>query len=307
MVALAGCGRIGFTAAGGVGDDFPSGDDGGGSDAASGCATTAWGGFVHQSNLESISGDWEPALSTDGLHVIFQSQRNATRQLFYASRTSTDGEFGVAMLLGTTINVPGDNVNSPHWARDGHFEYEHQASTGGSRLVESRTVDTSAAITVFGAATQIDTDPIGSQIVETSDQVERWLTDDVGASPNEKHTLRYQRRASTMASWIEQALPSTFNAMGVGNDDGWVTYDETRHELWWERGRPGATGIVSATRSAEGAAFDSTVTAHPELGSSGDPDLSADGMVIVFASAENIAGFSTMGANDIYTATRTCQ
>lgn len=305
VLALAGCGRIGFDGATAVGVDDAA--DATGDDAANaGCSATPFTSIVQQTNLASANEDWEPTLSPDGLHVIFQSQRNAVRQLFYSSRTSVDGTFSAAVLLGTNINADGDDSYAPHWARDGHFEYEHQVVVGGTRHVVALTVDTSGDMPVFGPATEIDTDPNGSQIVETSNGLERFLTQQMGASPNTKQTLIYQQRSSTSATWGDRALPSTFNATGVGNNDGYVTYDEVRHELWWERGRPGTSSIVSATRSAEGAMFDALVTTHTELGDSGDPDLSADGMAVAFA-ASDLVGFTTVGANDIFTATRACR
>ncbi|HEY4177160.1 MAG TPA: hypothetical protein VGM90_10025 [Kofleriaceae bacterium] len=314
VIAFAACGRIGFTATGGVGDD--AGDDAGGSntDATPACATTGWGNFVHQTNLASSSEDWEPTLSPDGLNIIFSSDRNAGSHLYFATRSTIDGAFGVPTQLMQITSADGEYA--PQWSRDGTQLYWHHHAADFIFHYERVGIASVGATISLDLASRVELGQTTDRDSFTTIADEREVFYTLG-KPSRKDIgwSTKPTNGSPFSTYSEQTLPSTFNGTVAAFDDGWPTFDDTRQELWWERddASAGTTAlgprILSATRSGGGMPFDSAVVEHPELGIAGDPDVDADGLALALSAdmTQPPAGLPNVGQSDIYTATRTCR
>lgn len=81
--------------------------------------------------LSSDGDDLSPALTADGLTIVFASDREGSMNLYYAIRASVDEPFGEPVSLGA-INSPGIDTD-PFITRDGCFLY-FASDRDGERL-----------------------------------------------------------------------------------------------------------------------------------------------------------------------------
>jgi Tol biopolymer transport system component len=76
-------------------------------------------------NVNSPEWDASPALSADGLALIFSSQApggHGVTDLWMSTRSTANEPFGPAVNLGTTVNT-GSAEGGPHLSADGHTLY----------------------------------------------------------------------------------------------------------------------------------------------------------------------------------------
>ncbi len=81
--------------------------------------------------LSSDGDDLSPALTADGLTIVFASDREGSMNLYYATRASVDESFGEPVSLDA-INSPGIDTD-PFITRDGCFLY-FASDRDGERL-----------------------------------------------------------------------------------------------------------------------------------------------------------------------------
>src|SRR5262249_45899971 len=105
------CGRVGFDERG-----VDGGGGGGGSDMPQ-CVLGPWSAPGRLAALDTIYNEIAPALSADGLTLVFESDRLGDRDLYIATRPSTSADFGSPILLDA-LDTPW-NEHDPAFSMDG--------------------------------------------------------------------------------------------------------------------------------------------------------------------------------------------
>lgn len=272
LVLLAGCGRVAFDARV---DDVT---------ADAGCTLGPWSAPRHQAALVSPGEDWEPAISPDGLVIVFASTRQGgPMKLYAATRASRGEDFANPRFLGELAGAPTVIDHGIAWSEDGSRIYYVQVP--GTARVASH-----LGGGVFGNV--LDVDLPGHNFAFSDDERELFYTTFDG--DNDVHHARREG-----SGWVPDDLLAGYNR--AGQDEGWPSYDDARDELYIEQTVDNAAVIRVASRTDEGFGVLTTVAA---LGSdSGDPDISPDGLEIAMSSRQA----PSVGANDIFLATRVCQ
>src|SRR5689334_12722318 len=108
VLAVAGCGRIGFTSTSSA-DDAPGATDGIAADAFTPCTT--WGPFGAPQKMPSVlqsasDDDWGPTPSADERELMFYSFRGGSSDIFVASRT--------ALASSWSTPIPVDAITTPN-------------------------------------------------------------------------------------------------------------------------------------------------------------------------------------------------
>lgn len=285
VMVLGGCGRIAF-------DARPTGDGGNDAPDASDipCATFGpWGSITRITASNAATGfvEWEPALRPDGLVLVFQSNRTEGSGLYVLTRASVTDAFTapareLTELYGAGVN---DGGVSPMWNPDGSELYYVRYQLFGSGPAVAPFVGGDA----FGANVPVSLPYPTSDWDISGDLLELFYTDSTMASAE----LRHATRVSTTDAWIDDGLVDTLNTTG---NEGWPSFDEARQEVYFER----EGQLHVASRSGRGQPFGTPVLLT-DIGTGGDPDISADGLTLVF-SDDRSAG----AAADLYVATRVC-
>jgi hypothetical protein len=278
LVLCSACGRI----------DFDAQPDG-----TTTASCSPWGNVQSLDALESSANDWAPALSPDGLALVFDSGRGASEDLYISMRTSTTGAFGAPTPIAN-LNTANLQEFGASWVGTSiYYSWFDASSAMGGMLVAPYLGNGT-----FGAAQTAPPTP-GSQISESADGLELFTTRNPAAMV---YYVEHDTRASAGSTW--QADTSLMYATPGSDVTGWPSYDEPRNTLYFERtvsGQP--TDIVSVTRSDASSAF-GPVTVVDTIGTAnGDPEVSKDGTTLVFASSRT----GGVGLFDLYMATRVCQ
>lgn len=288
VLALMGCGRVAF-------DPLASGDGGVGDSTSypdSGCTLSSWGNIVAQATLNGADDEWEPALSPDGLAIVYVSY-SGTAGLYGATRPSTTVPFGLPRMLSELSTASVEH--GPVWAPD------------GSALIFSRESGTSQPMiaayqgnAMFAPPSSYDMPP-GSGFAISADMLEVFMANDMGLGD---YDLAHARRASDGAPWVLDAEVDSFNR--VGTVEGFPALDDARNDLYFDYGvsstwsniavahRNGPTAPFGPISVVDGVNLPNAIT--------GDASLTADGLMLAFAS-DRPGG---EGLSDIYIATRTC-
>lgn len=284
LVLAGGCGRIGF-------DDRSPAPGDAGADAPA-CNVGPWGALVPQSDLATNLNDWEPALHKDGLVLVFARQTSTNSDLYVATRTSLSGSFTSPHLIPAASSL--DFEYGPAWSPDGkrlYFRFDAMPST-----TEVRVLDYLGGTSFSSIFQQADLPASSFSWEFTPDDLEVFYTT---ARVADDYDLEHAKRASTSSPWVVDNVVDGLQRTGVGMDEGWPAFDAARQTLYFER--DGA--LSTSTRSAPGEAFGPPMPAPgivPDM--DGDPDLSDDGLTLVFSSKRN-GGTSQ---NELFLTTRSC-
>ena len=303
MALLVGCGRFGFD---------PRADGGpGAADAADAPACTfgPWGTPTLVSEVSSSADDFGPALDADALTLIVQSDRSGSMfdaghassvvgpapDLWISTRASTADPFSTPVNL-TSINTSFDE-KSPALSADGLTLY---LSTNRGSAIQLYRATRGSLAGAFGPPSLVTElgaiEVIGATI--SSDGSELFYSND--ALPTNVFRATFAAGTFTFAGPIAE--------LNTGQDQGFPSLSGDGRELYFETTRSdGAhTDVWVATRSGPGQPFADIreVTALSVAGfSDDDPEISRDGLTIVFAS-DRPGG---LGGSDIWMATRACQ
>jgi hypothetical protein len=273
VALVSGCGRFNFDPLGLEGPDAS-------------CTWSAWSNVAAQTALNGASDEWEPALSPDGLALVYVSYTGSPG-MYVALRATTDVAFGAPRMIAelSTSNVE----HGPMWSSDGQTLYFSRELTTSQPM--------SAAYLgngMFANPVNVALPSSGYAFALSSDALEVFMTEDVAGELD----LRHATRASEAAAWVVDATVDSFDRAGTAQ--GFPALDEPRNDLYFRDD----TNIVVAHRAQRDAPFGPAQLA-PGLAVSGaitgDPSLTADGLTLAFASTR---GGTT--ASDIFLATRTC-
>jgi Tol biopolymer transport system component len=99
---------------------------------------SAWGPAVNLTSLNTSGDDRQPALSSDGLTLIFVSNRAGGfggNDLYISTRTSLADAWGAPINMGAMINTSSDDAG-PSLSDDGLTLYMHSDRPGGFGLAD---------------------------------------------------------------------------------------------------------------------------------------------------------------------------
>lgn len=280
LALLAGCGRVGF-------------DDTGAIDAPP-CRPTAWAAPQPQGQLRSVDNDWEATLHPNGLVLVFSRQTATDADLWVATRATTTADFGnptkiPAASSGTSYEF------GPVWSPDGTqltFQFDDNVAVS-----EARTLDHLGGASFSSSFTVADMPDNSFSWELTPDGLELFYTT---VEPTLDYDIHHATRTSTSASWVDDDAVESLRR--VGPSEGWPAYDPARGILYFERDDNSGAVLAEAKRPAPGERFELIGPTAIAPGRDGDPDLSDDGLTLVFSS-RRLGGTG----NDIFLTTRSCQ
>lgn len=290
LATTVGCGRLGFD---------PTSDanlDRG--DAVALCAPGPWQITSHLDIAATAANDWEPALSPNGLVLVWTASATGPDRLYVATRPTVTDTFGTARAL-TELWGPQmtDGAFGPLWSQSGDELYFTQISTAG----DAQMVAPYQGGGVFGMAAPSGIPSTATNAALSADELELFYTVQVAT---DDFDLGHATRMSKTSPWVSDTLLDEFNRRGAGMREGWPSFDDARQELYIEYAvSAGADALGVMRRAAPGLPFEA-LTPIAELAPEGnDPDLARDGMTLVFA-ANRTGG---AGRTDLYMAARACQ
>lgn len=277
------CGRVGFQALDGAN---VSATDAGAGDGPRVAECSVWMDTQPETALNSAANDWEPALSPDGLVLVFTSSRSGDYKLYAADRAAVGDAFGNLRLI-TELDEPGARHGSPAWDFDGTKLYFSRDSAALSAIFDANTRTFSQvqpAVTLLGTSWDISSD--GRELF-------------YGYTVSTGNTdLGHATRPGPGDPWNPDDAVDQLNRLN--SREGFPGFSETTQELFFEVSVPTLT-VWKATRGGPDMPFGTPVPV-PELVSSGDPEVSRDGMEIFYSSNEA----RSIGGADIFVARRQC-
>lgn len=279
LIVLAGCGRVGFDAVALRGD---AGADG--SDPVRLGPFGSWQPPVRQPTLNTNSQEFGPALSADGLEVIFSTRFTGDADIWRATRTTRSAAFGARELIPQVMSTGEDA--EPTLSYDGTTIVFQR----GTAPLMTTLWSTTRTGTTWSAPMQLD------PAVFTTFHGPDFGSGDLSLQVNSASELFEFSRDSAQGPWgTPRSLGLTFA------DGGYPSMRSDGLEIYFERNATGdPPEIFRATRASRddpfgppekvlfGGSFDSA--------GSGDPDLSEDGEVMAFVSDEP----NSLGLFDIY-------
>jgi hypothetical protein len=280
-VLAVGCGRVGFDTTSDAALDR--------GDAIALCAPGPWQVTSHLEFAATAGNDWEPALSPNGLVLVWTASATGPDRLYVATRPTATGTFGAARLLI-------DGAYGPLWSRGGDELYFTQVSTAGDTQMVTQYTDG-----VFGTPTPSGMPQTSANAALSADELELFYT--VQVADND-FDLGHATRMTKTSPWVSDALLDGVNRRGAGMREGWPSFDDARQELYIEYSvSGGADGIGVMRRAAPGLPFEPLAPIAELAPDGNDPDIAGDGMTLVFA-ANRTGG---AGRTDLYMAARTCE
>lgn len=289
LVALAGCGRIGF---GGDGRDAFVDDvvlDG-----VDAPCTPGWGVPQPETSLNTSSHESDIAISNDQLVAYYTSNRVPAMgyAIFSASRTTSSEPFtGGAPFIDTV-----GNDHDPSITADG-LELYFQTDVGGTNEIYVAT--RASTTTAFGvpAPVTITGEVTGSRA--SPDISPDGLTLYYGAGSLEIAYATRPDRATSSFAFVREV-----DEVNAPQTDGAPTLTSDGLELYFESFRLGSANMFRATRATTADLFGAPVimseliTEVPGATAAGGPSLAADGNTLYM--------FLNVGQIDIYAAARVC-
>jgi hypothetical protein len=262
VLLVVGCGRVGFDAG------VDAGADDGGA-----CATFGLWGTPAMLAVSSPEEDYGPALTADGLELIFHSDRPGGPggyDMYRATRPDRDSEFGAAELL-ENVNSPAHEENATLSA-DGLTMYFTSTRSGGNAVF----VATRPALgTPFRDPVKVPDlgDIVGPEL--SADGTEMFASRIDGSTYDLFRITNYTSPAPTFERL--DALSSD------GRDEFYPTLTADGLTLYYEIA---SMHIHRAHRDAIGAPFvvDGLDTTFSSSMDDTDPDIGHDGRTFVLAS-----------------------
>jgi Tol biopolymer transport system component len=244
------------------------------------CVLGPWSAPEQQVALSSPQTDWAPALSSDGLEIVYLSNRTGNFDLYYASRASTSDPFGPATRMSQSSTTIAEG--SPAFADDLTLFYDN--STGGTFKVTRPTRGDPFGTPV--AAPEVSN--LGAIAIAFTADLEEMFYGDTSV-----------RRATRSGS--------TYVATGAVNELGQGGYPSVSGDgltIYFVTSRNGPLELFSAVRPDRISPFGvpSAVTELLVGGDGDDPALSTDDRTIVFRSTR-----ATGDVGEIYRSQRSCQ
>jgi hypothetical protein len=295
LVVLAACGRLSFDPlgdGGGSASGDGSGDSGG--DSAPPCTLGAWGSPQRLANLATPQNDWGPSLSDDALTLVWDSGAMGGDDLYVSLRATTADAFGPATAL-TVLNTTTQSEYSPTWLGQSlYFSQFDPIAMSGRTMVA-----TYHGNGVFDAAVVVPEAVPGNALAFSITGLEGFYTYNPVAG---MYYVQHMTRPALGADWVGDALLVFFTPSGTVT--GWPSFDDGHQTLYFERTvGTNPSEIVATTRPDKTSAFGTAIPVNTGGTDDGDPEISRDGLTLVFASAR--AGGA--GLSDLYIMTRTCQ
>jgi len=236
----------------------------------------------------------EAALHPDGLVLVFTRQDSMNSDLFVSTRATTANDFGNPVPLPAGTN-PITFEYGPVWSHDSAqltFRYDDGVATTEVRVIDYLGNGT------FSTSYTLATMPGGSHSWEiTPSGLEMFFTT---VNPSLDNDLGHATRATLADPWVED--DDVLDLVFVGRGEGFPTYDAARGVLYYESDEPGGSVIMEARRPSPGARFEKTGPTGFLADQDGDPDISVDGLTLVFSSSRLGGGTE----NDIFLTTRSC-
>jgi hypothetical protein len=90
-----------------------------------------FGAPIPATSLNSTANDWDVSLTADGRVIVFQSDRDASRHVYYAVRSSRTVDFGAPTILAA-LDPYMSTLSDPFVASDGCAVYFSAALSGGA-------------------------------------------------------------------------------------------------------------------------------------------------------------------------------
>jgi hypothetical protein len=286
---VVGCGRIGFDAT----SDVDLGHDG----AAAVCTPGPWQVTSHVDIAATAGNDWEPALSPNGLVLVWTASATGPDRMYVATRPTVTDTFGAARALTELWGQQmTDGAFGPMWSKSGDALYFTQVSTAG----DAQRVAPYRGSGVFGTPTPSGIPPTSVNAAFSGDELELFYTVQIAT---DDFDLGHAMRPTKTSPWVTDTLLDAFNRRGAGMREGWPSFDDARQELYIEYAVSGSTDALAVMRrAAPGLSFEPP-TSIAELAPDGnDPDITPDGMSLVFA-ANRTGG---AGRTDLYMVARAC-
>ncbi len=278
LLLVAGCGRIAFDA----------GSPDGGSTAA--CARFGpWSTPVQATTVSSARNEFGPALSADGLEVVFHRDRGSGSggyDLFRATRPDRASDFGDPVPL-TDLSSPQNEENATLSA-DGLTIYFTSDRTGSTRVYRSNRPDHTSP---FAAPTRLDAlgELEGPEL--SADGTELF-----GSRHTASHDL-YRVTELASANPVSERLTSLSNDT---RDEFFPTISADGLTLYYE------IGVMHIHRAQRASISDEFIyeemdTTFSSAEDDTDPSLSHDGHTFMFSSRRGGAQF------DLFISQRDCQ
>lgn len=293
LVVTAACGRFDFDARG----DGRGGDGGGDADSDAVPQCTTFGGWASPTHLgngiPSAFNDWAPALSDDGLVLVFDSPRDGTEDLFVSTRASVSDAFGAPIPIANVDTMLEEYGAA--WLGDDLYYFSFNVGTGLGGMM----ISTYRGGTTFDPGMFLTPDFPGNSADLANGGLELFYT--VNPSPMVYQVL-HATRPTLAADWAKDTLVDGLTI--AGDNSGWPSYDAARGDLYYEYGPQGQNTEVRVThRSSVDGTFGpaSAITTIGPM--NGDPEISNDGTTLIFASDRG----GGAGLNDLYITTRSCQ
>jgi Tol biopolymer transport system component len=284
---LVGCGRIGFDPSGAL-DASPAGDAGG--DAGLG-PFGPFGAPVEQVALNSTVREFGPTLSADALELYVSSYRMPSTggcDIWRATRPDRTAAFGAFTQMLTVSDVGDDG--EPTLSNDGLTLYFQRYVP--VRLLESTRGSTSS--TAWSTPTTIAA-LAGYQGADFGPDDLRVVMMDTSTTE-----LYEATRPDRLSPW---GTPQLLANVGGMTGDGFPSLRGDGLEIFWESSRSQPQAIYHAVRPALDQPFGQATRVSLgalDTADVGDPDISADGHVLVVVSNATTG----TGEYDVYTATR---
>ena len=291
LLVVTACGRIDFDPVTAMTrDGAPDGDAPGTADA---CALGPFGPVTSLGpTVNSVSHEYGPTLSADGLTIVFHSDRvggMGVNDLYMSTRASTADPFGVASAL-TTLNSTSDE-DSPWLSGDGLTLYFSSTRAAVSKRLYVTTRATTASPWAAPALVPGFASEEVSGVALGPDGNEMFYNHESGGVLMMRGTL------------VPPTVLGPVTELNQGGD-GYPSLSSDGLTIYWERDLAGTDDVYTATRPTVGAAFANLAvvsTSLPGLNDD-DPEISRDGQTLVFAS-DRPGG---VGLFDLYMATRSC-
>ncbi len=296
IVLLVGCGRLGFEPEAGAGEGQGGGPGAPGApDATSSgpCTLGPWQAPHRLAALATTLDERAPALSADKRTLFFESNRAGSRDLYVATRTSLEEDFGPPAELDATSSFADDR--DPTLSDDGDTLYFTSDRDGPPVLY--RAIRSSAS-EAFGAATQV------------SELATVWLAGPALSATGAElfysdttETVVIRATYTALTGFVPDGSETTLLAAPVGSpsvsgDGLWLFYHHKTSLI-------APYAIYVAHRTSTTAEFGPSMAVSELVAPSSnttDPEISKDGKTIVFAS-DRPGG---AGMFDLYIAERDC-